>query len=251
MADEQDGQGPRQGAAKAVLITSTSQLAGRRFEPTAEKSLDPALSLAASTLQVARNRATLVLTECALPFGVPDALVLAIDDDAFQARLDSGIPAATTAAEISMICAARSRPRSGDDLIAASGLSYPVARRYLQRLESTGALHLSSGRFRASPSMRSVGRIFALEAKVTDWRAGHDQCLRYGSFADGTALVLPRVTERIRQPLLAAVEPHGIGVFADGRWVRRPRMSRLTVERRLQASESVVAGLGLAEAQSP
>ena len=246
----EDGFGLNTDAATAshiVLLTSALQLAGRRFEPTAEKSLDPALTIAASTLQVTRNRTTLVLTECALPFGVPDAVVIAIDDDAFQRRLDSGIPPVTAPAEVKMICAARRRACTADELIAATSLSAPVARRYLQRLVDVGALRMAAKRYRASATLQPVGRIFALEAKVNDWRSGYEQCLRYGSHADGTALILPRVTERVRQPLLDVTRPHGIGVFADGRWMQRPKMSKLTADRRLHASECVIAGFGVAE----
>lgn len=230
---------------RPALLTSELQLAGRRFEPTSERSLDPSLILAASTLQVARNRPTFVLAECPLPFGVPDAVVLAADDAAFQARLDSNIPALSGQADARIVVAAQRRSRSLSELIEISQLSAPVARRYIQRLQEWGALEGSHGRYRGSDTLRPAGRVFALEAKVSDWRAGCEQCLRYGSFADGTVLVLPRVTERTRGPLLETARRHGIGVFAADRWLVRPRMSRHPKERRLQASESVIAALGL------
>lgn len=227
------------------MLTSELRLAGRRFEPTVEQSLNPDLAVAASTLQVARHRSTFVLAECRLPFGVPDAVVLAADDVYFQDRLDSGIPALTTAAEVRMVVAAQRRPHTAGELAEVTGLSAPVARRYLQGLDASGALERLGDRFRADRRLRPVGRVFALEAKVSDWRSGYEQCLRYGLYADGTALVLPRVTDKARDPLLNMTRPQGVGVFAAGRWLSRPRMSKHERERRLHASECVVGALGL------
>lgn len=245
MAVTDDAETKASTSPRLLMLTSELQLAGRRFEPIAEQSLSPDLALAASTLQVARSRSTLVLTECPLPFGVPDAVVLAADDNEFQGRLDSGIPAAVNAAEVSMIVAAQRRPLTSNELMEASGLSGPVARRYLNGLEDKGALERVGDRFKADRRLRAVGRVFALEAKVSDWRSGYEQCLRYGLFADGTGLIMPRVTDKGRAPLLAMTRPQGVGVFAAGRWLSRPRMARHNKVRRLHASECVVAALGL------
>lgn len=85
--------------------------------------------------------------------------------------------------------------------------------------------------------MEPVVRSWSFEAKVSDWRAGIWQCLRYATSADATGLVLGDVSSRARAAAVTAAREHGVGVFIGGKWLVRPRRHPLPTPRRLWVSE--------------
>lgn len=180
-----------------------------------------------------------------MPVGLPDLLVASLDQEALLKRLAVGAPpilsepATRLAANLSS-----TRPTTVDSLAASLGSTNRQSIRALRGLANLGAVHREGDRWFRAAGFEPVGRTYALEAKVDDWRSGLDQCLRYGAYADSTTLVLPRMSEKVRTSALSRFSALGVGLFVDGKWVVRPRLSRLKAARRLLASEYVLAALG-------
>jgi hypothetical protein len=121
-------------------------------------------------------------------------------------------------------------------------VSEDAVRRRARRLERGGALLAVTGGWVRARDLEPVGRLYALEAKVDDWNAGLGQALRYGSWADASAVVmaqLPRVPSRP----IAQASQLGLGLALGSRWLVRPKVRRLTLAYRLWASEHVIAAL--------
>ena len=193
-----------------------NQTPGRRFQPTVERSLDPALALVASSWGSVGAGQRLLLTECALPFGIPDMLLVELDDDAFRNRVDAGWPAFTSPIDAQILAACASRPRRRWSLAHGLGTSAVQAERTISRLVRLGAIDDLSGRLRTVPELAPIGRVSALEAKVTDWRSGLEQCLRYGVYAEATALILGKRPGAGLPDLQDFAKRHGVGVSHGG-----------------------------------
>lgn len=217
---------------------------GRPFLPTAERELGPALRQAASSLAVRGNRSVAIFPECPLPAGIPDLLVLVADRVALRARIESGVRPILGEQETKIVMKASiHRGVSLAGILAVTGVSDSQAKRLLSRLVSAGALRKEKDRWYRNPYLLPVGRTYAIEAKVSDWRSGFAQSLRYGGYADATGLVLGDVSQRVRESALEAAARHDIGLFLSGRWVKRPIIHHLSLERRLWVSEHIVANL--------
>lgn len=140
----------------------------------------------------------------------------------------------------------KASPQRGVSLsgvFAVTGVSESQAKRLLSRLVSVGALRRVKDRWYRNPNLVPIGKTYALEAKVSDWRSGFAQCLRYGGYTDATGLVLGEVSTRVSESALDAATRHNVGLFLNGRWVKRPSIRRLSPERRLWVSEHIVASL--------
>jgi len=96
-----------------------------------------------------------------------------------------------------------------------------------------------------------VGRVYAVEAKVSDWRRALMQVRMYGVWADGYVLVMGALSARAVAAVTSEVASDGAGLMVDGRWLRRPTVRRLSPARRLWASEHVVAALRTSYQPSP
>jgi hypothetical protein len=127
-------------------------------------------------------------------------------------------------------------------LAAAARVSPSSAGRYLRRLITIGALEARGGRLRRSAGMVTLGRLWAIEAKVDEWQSGLAQAHRYRLWADGAVLVLGRA--RVSTEAIAAAARHyRVGLVVDGRWVARPKVALPDDATRLHASEHMLAAL--------
>jgi|SRR5665647_787517 len=230
-----------------IEVVSSLTRAGRPFLPRAELELAPALRQAASRIPSARGAQTVMVPECPLPVGVPDLIALVADIQAVGARSAAGVEPLLGEQEARMVAACGVvRPRSLTWLASIAGISEGHARRVLLSLERRGALDRRVEGWVRHPALQPIGRTYAIEAKVSDWRAGISQCLRYSTLADASALALGSLSDRSRAQVVAAAKEHGVGLFVEERWLVRPRVSRLFAARRLWVSEHVAAALGIA-----
>lgn len=90
--------------------------------------------------------------------------------------------------------------------------------------------------------MVTLGRLWAIEAKVEEWQSGLAQAHRYRLWADGAVLVLGRARVPV-EAIAADARHYRVGLAIDGRWVVRPRASLPDDATRLQASEHMLAAL--------
>jgi hypothetical protein len=215
---------------------------GRRFLPGAERALDPVLRNLAARLPGAVKGVS-VIAEMPGPTGLPDLLAIPMTPR-LAARLELQCPPllAWSDARLAAACSPR-HPLSAPTLARRVDGDIRAVTRRLSRLSACGALvKAKSGYFLRTPELEPVGRLYALEAKVDDWSGGFGQALRYGTWADASAVVvhqLPRDSSRAVQ--LATTL--GLGLAHETRWLVRPRLRRLSLAHRLWASEHVVAAM--------
>ncbi|PZS21850.1 MAG: hypothetical protein DLM61_27335 [Pseudonocardiales bacterium] len=127
-------------------------------------------------------------------------------------------------------------------LVVAARVSPASANRYLRKLVAIGALDSRDGRLRRSAGMVTLGRLWAIEAKVEEWQSGLAQVHRYRLWADGAVLVLGR--SRVPVEAIAADARHyRVGLVVEGHWVTRPRVAPPDDATRLHASEHMLAAL--------
>jgi hypothetical protein len=187
----------------------------------------------------------LVMSECPLPAGMPDLVVVVADRDLLRARARCGIAPILAAGEIKLVAAcAVNRATSFEFLEENAGVSSSHLRRTISSLVRRGALIPTGRGWRRAPQLMPFGRTYALEAKVADWRAGLWQAMRYASYADASALVMEAASTKTLSEIRAVARAQGVGVFVDGKWRLRPRITRHLLQRRLLTSEQVLAALG-------
>jgi hypothetical protein len=136
------------------------------------------------------------------------------------------------------------QPTSAEALARLLGTSSGQTARILSTLAKQGVVERLGAGWIRSAGLVPVGRTYALEAKVEDWRSGLNQSLRYGVYADSTSVVLPKLSDKVKLAALERFRTVGVGLFVDDRWLVRPRLSRLRASRRLLASEYILSALG-------
>lgn len=229
----------------AVEVVAASSLGGRRFEPIHERLVDPDLRAAAESLRLPAGRLNFLIPECPMPVGLPDLVVASLDHAALLGRLALGAPPVLSkpATRLAANLSAR-HPTTAHSVAVSLGSTDRQSSRVLLGLAKVGAVHSEGDGWCRAAGFEPVGRTYALEAKVDDWRSGLDQCLRYGAYVDSTTLVLRRMSEKVQASAVGRFSSLGVGLYVNGKWLVRPRLSRLNVARRLLASEYVLAALG-------
>lgn len=222
---------------------SMNSSTGVRFTPTKEALLDPALRTLAKSLPRA-NKGVAMMAEVPGPVGIPDLVALPAPGKDLTARLNSGIPPILHQSSIQVISALKIRQG-----ISVSGLALKLEKTErsvsttLRDLIRTKAARMDAGLAYRAPELIPVGRIYALEAKVDDWRKGVRQAFRYRAWCDASALVIGRMPKD-PEPLMKAAERLNLGLACEDKWIIRPRISQNSSLNRLWGSEHFVAALG-------
>jgi len=226
-----------------ISLPESLTRAGRPFAPGLERELEPDLRAAAIKLG-GRSGDLVLLPEFPLPVGVPDLVAVSLNQDLFAARLASGIPPILGSRRASVIssCGVR-RPASLRLLVSVTGSSEKHTRAIIGELVRAGAITRFGSGWVRDPALQPLGKVFALEAKVSDWRSGFAQSLRYGVYAQNVTLVVGKLGERASQSAEEACRSHGVGLYIAGRRRVQPRSQVVKLERRFQSSEQVLAVL--------
>lgn len=217
---------------------------GRRFQPTHELELLPAALNACRTLPVT-HRGLTIIAEMTGPIGIPDLTALVGPRELLTARLASTIQPLLHEVDAAVVGVAHPRvARSPQQLATALGWPEETVRRRLSPLLKSGALLPAGGeRYRRDPAMQPLGRVYAVEAKVRDWRRALHQSRTYSTWADSYVLVMGALSKEPLEQLTTEVTADRAGLVVDGRWVRRPTVHKLPPGRRLRAAEHIVAAL--------
>lgn len=223
------------------VATSTPR-AGRRFEPIQE------LELHHDALEAVRHlpgvrRGLVVVPEFSGPIGIPDFTAYVGNVDRVRLRHQTDVGPVVNELEAGIVSATYTRrPSSAEDI--AGALEWPietVAER-LRGLVRRGALvEASAGKFVRPESLEPGGRLYAIEAKVHDWRSALRQVRTYRVWADSYVLVMGQLTERARTAVTAEVKADRGGLVVEGQWMARPRVGYAAARRRLQAAELFAA----------
>jgi DNA-binding Lrp family transcriptional regulator len=226
-------------------LQSARVRAGRRFQPVQELLLEGAALEACASLPGSK-RGLVVLREVVGPHGIPDLVAVVVDRESLERRLASDVPPLLSELDARIVSTAAFRaPRRIDTL--ARRLTWPVATvlaRFQQLLESGALIETGPGVVIRAEVMRPVGRLYAVEIKVDNWRRAVRQGRGYQLWCDTYVVVMETLSPRPLQGLLAATAEDGAGVMINGRWRSRPVVRRRDEWRRLWGSEHVVAAVG-------
>lgn len=224
--------------AYALEIATSNPRAGRRFEPVQERELHQDALAAAQGLPGA-SRGLVVVPEFAGPIGIPDftAYVGNIDRILGRHRLD--VAPVLNELEAGVVSSAHvRRALSAADLAAAQGWPTSAISDRLRGLVRRGALiEVGADRYVRPDALEPGGRLYAIEAKVEDWRSAIRQVRTYRVWADSYVLVMGQISDRALTSLVAEVRRDRGGLMVAGRWVVRPRLGHTTERRRVQAWE--------------
>lgn len=232
------------GVARTTRIsehTATTTRPGRRFAPTAELELGPVLRDLASRLPGAAG-GVVVVAEMPGPTGLPDLVAVPVTAR-LHARLAADVPPLLSWADARVVAACSPlRSSLAPTLARRLETDDESLGRRVRRLERAGALVADRTGWRRHGALVPVGRVYALEAKVDDWNAGLAQALRYGAWADASAVVMSQLPRDSSRPVAQAAAL-GLGLAHGARWLVRPKVRRLSLAKRLFASEHLVAAL--------
>lgn len=228
--------------AYALEVATSSPRAGRRFEPIQERELHQDALSAAHALPGA-SRGLVVVPEFAGPFGIPDFTAYVGEVQRIRHRHQLDVDPVVNELDAGAISSAHvRRPLTGANLAAGQGWPAAAISDRVRALVRRGALiEVGVDRYIRPAELEPGGRLYAIEAKVDDWRSALRQVRTYRVWADSYVLVMGRLSERALAALVAEVERDRGGLVVAGRWVVRPRLGRTAQRRRVQAWELFTA----------
>ncbi len=216
--------------------------AGRRFLPVAEKELRSDAVRAARGLPGA-HRGLSVYEEVAGPFGIPD--FLAVIGPRTLLRHRAALRVSPLLNEVDAGIVARASVRLGRSAEAlAEQLSWDVGtveRRLPGLLRSGALMDVGAGRYVRPAALAPIGRLYAVETKVRDFRRALRQARTYALWCDNYVIVMPTLSEAVLDGAIDAVARDRGGLVVDGRWIQRPGGRRIQPAPRLWGSEHLVA----------
>lgn len=209
------------------IVTPFSSRKGRRFEPHAELSLHPLAEPAAASLP-GRKGKVFLFPEVPGPLGVPDFIALTGGGEWLWKRKSAGVLPLLSEADCSVLAVLhRRRALSPATIARRTRWSIEALEPVLYRLEGAGALEMTTGgAYRVNPALVPSGSLFALEAKLKDWRRAVLQGRAYRSWADNYVVLLGSVGSTARRRAVASVTDDGAGLYSWGGWMVRPRGAR-------------------------
>jgi hypothetical protein len=172
--------------------------------------------------------------------GVADLVVLDVDRVNLDERRERKLPPARRAGEAAVLEAVVAHAGEPLDVITAQvGMTRSHTRRLLTQLADVGLVEIMDGTARATWTAAPIAsRVIAVEAKLTDWRGGAIQAMRYLDFANEAYLAMPsrRIESLLERPNqleglglgLIAVSPQGcaIALRAEAAPPRLPALRR-------------------------
>lgn len=223
-------------------VTTATPRAGRRFEPIQERELHQD-ALGAIQCLPGASRGLVVVPEFAGPLGIPDFTAYVGDLDRIRRRQDLDVPPVVNELETGILSAAYvKRASSAQDIGRALGWpTETVSGRARTLVKRRALIESSTGQYVRPESMEPGGRLYAVEAKVDDWRSALRQVRTYRVWADSYVLVMGRLSERAQSALSVEVRRDRGGLMLAGRWVVRPRLGHTLARRRVQAWEMFTA----------
>lgn len=224
------------------ILTTARPRAGKRFEPIHERELESDTLAAARALPGA-HRGLLVLREMAGPFGVPDLLVAVGSVRLLAERQALGVPPLLNQVDAGVVAAAAVRaPRSTEAIARRVGWPVHTVERRLPDLLRTGALtRVGADTYVRAPELQPVARLYAVEAKIKEWRRALRQARTYSLWCDSYVIVMGSVGAGGLTEATEAVSADGGGLMVGGAWLQRPRVGPRTPAQRMWGSEHLVA----------
>lgn len=169
--------------------------------------------------------------------GVADAVAVIGWQESVRHRIELDLPFLLNATDCAVVAAlSPNQTRTAPNVAGKLGMSSEQLLRRLRTLITAGYVVTKGSGFRRVSGLEPIGRAYALEAKVSDWRQGVSQALRYSTWCDGAAIVLLK-TPRNLSEVKSRCSTLGLGLAAERRWIVRPRIGRPNPGLRLAMSE--------------
>ncbi|WP_430393287.1 MarR family transcriptional regulator [Corynebacterium qintianiae] len=181
------------------------------------------------------------------PLGQPDFVALAGGVEWLARRRASGVAPQLAQADCAVLAALyENRALSPESLARRLGWTDSALTPVLRRLERSGALNVTPGRaYKLTQGMTPIGTLFALEAKVKDWKRGIFQGRAYRSWADNYVLLLGQVGPVAEQRANVSVAHDGAGLFNARGWLVRPKRRRSSPASRMWGFEHLFAAIAI------
>lgn len=223
-------------ASHRARVLSAEPRPGRRFAPTLERTLDDDLITLAMHLPGA-SEGVATAREFTGGRGVADVVALTRWHDDLHQRMATPLPFLRNDTDCAVVAAlSPRRTLTAASLSKRLGMSAEQVTRRVRSLVATGHVEHHGSGFRRARVLESIGRTYAFEAKVSDWRQGISQAMRYSTWCDAAALVLLRPPRALGE-VEATCSSLGLGLAVGDRWISRPRLGRPHAGLRLAASE--------------
>lgn len=179
------------------------------------------------------------------PIGIPDLTAMVGGSCALGARMRLDVPPILNQLDAAIVASASAKtPKSVDALARSLGWPVGTVHRRVPRLLECGALIVRSDlRYVRPVALESMGRIYAIEAKVRDRVAALNQARTYAAWADSYVLVIGPLQRTPLALLTEDVKADRGGLMVGGEWVVRPRIAKHDRAKRLWASEHFFAAI--------
>lgn len=118
-----------------------------------------------------------------------------------------------------------------------------TAARLRNLLRSGAVLETASGRFTRNSALSPGGSLYAIEAKVRDWRKAVEQSRRYRVWTNNYVVALGPISDEAQRRAESEVALDAAGLVVDGKWVQKPSRKQVTPVNRLLAFEYIAASL--------
>ena len=234
------------------IVDSARPRGGRRFEPVQELALEQNALEAALAIPGA-HRGLLVLREPTGPFGVPDLLAVVGPPGRLAERRALTVPPLLNQVDAGVVAAAAPSARRTVETIARRvGWPLDTVQRRLPELLRTGALARAGRESYVRPAaLRPVGRLYAIETKVRDWKRAVRQARTYSTWCDSYVIVMASVGVGSLDQAIDEVRMDGGGLMLAGDWLLRPRLGARSPAQRLWGSEHLFAATLAPEGSHP
>ena len=220
----------------AVRELSAGSRPGRRFEPRDERLLDNDLLTLAKHLPGGAE-GLIVAREFPGGRGIADVVAMTRWQEPLERRVGTQLSFLESETDCAVVTAlSPKQTRTVGSLTKRLGMSEEQLTRRLRSLAATGHVRPWGSGFRRAVDMEPIGHAYALEAKVSDWRQGISQALRYSTWCDAAAVVLLRPPRDLGE-VTERCSAMSLGLAVGDRWVVRPRLGRPHPARRLAMSE--------------
>ncbi|MEJ7893347.1 MAG: hypothetical protein WKF94_11975 [Solirubrobacteraceae bacterium] len=226
-----------------VAVRSNRPRAGKRFEPVEERTLAGDALMAANAL--ANGRRVMIVEELAGPFGVPDFVAVVLAGDALERRTLLDVPPLLNEIDAGIVASVSSlRGTPAKKIAERLGWPLPSIERRIPTLLRTGALSLAApDRYVKPADLQPIGRLYAIETKMSNWRRAVQQGRLYRLWTDNYVIVMPPLSNGSLADLSRTVTEDRAGLMIGGRWAARPGRRDASHARRMWGSEHVVAGV--------
>jgi hypothetical protein len=216
--------------------------AGRRFLPVAEKELRADALRAVNGIPGA-HRDVVVFQEVSGPFGIPDFVAVVASPTLLQDRVALSVPPLLNEVDAGIVAHASGGAGRGVETLATRlGWGVETVERRLPGLLKSGALRdLGRNRYVRPSALVPVGRLYAIETKVRDFRRALRQARTYALWCDNYVIVMRSLSEASLGEAAEAVARDRGGLVIAGQWAQRPGSRRLRPAQRLWGSEHLAA----------